>query len=255
VAGSVVQVAWKGPNNRNDYLTIVGKAVADGEHGETAWTAAGSPAKVTVPAEVGAGEIRYMSGQNDQVLARRPINIVAAEVTLNAPAEAVAGSVVQVAWTGPNNRNDYLTIVGKAVADGEHGETAWTAQGSPAKVTAPAEPGPGEIRYMRGSDDKVLARRPITIVAAKITLKAPAKSPLGEPVRIEWTGPNNRNDFLTIVPKDAPDGTSVNSGWTSSGSPMQVSPPDTAGPCEIRYVSGQNDKVLARIPIDITPAP
>jgi Ca-activated chloride channel homolog len=255
VAGSVVQVAWKGPNNRNDYLTIVGKAVADGEHGETAWTAAGSPAKVTVPAEVGAGEIRYMSGQNDQVLARRPINIVAAEVTLNAPAEAVAGSVVQVAWTGPNNRNDYLTIVGKAVADGEHGETAWTAQGSPAKVTAPADPGPGEIRYMRGSDDVVLARRPITIVAAKITLKAPAKSPLGEPVRIEWTGPNNRNDFLTIVPKDAPDGTSVNSGWTSSGSPMQVSPPDTAGPCEIRYVSGQNDKVLARIPIDITPAP
>jgi Ca-activated chloride channel homolog len=254
VAGSVVQVAWTGPNNRNDYLTIVGKAVADGEHGETAWTAQGSPAKVTAPAAVGPGEIRYMRGSDDKVLARRPINMVAAEVTLNAAAEAVAGSVVQIAWTGPNNRNDYLTIVGKAVADGEHGETAWTGQGSPGKVTAPADPGPGEIRYMRGSDDAVLARRPITINAAKVTLKAPARSPLGEPVRIEWTGPNNRNDYLTIVPSGTPDGTSVNSGWTSSGSPVQVSPPDTAGPCEIRYVSGQNDKVLARLPIDITAA-
>ena len=255
VAGSAVEIAWTGPNNRNDFLTIVGNAVADGERGEIAWTAQGSPAKVTAPAAVGAGEIRYVRGMDDQVLARRPITMVEGKITLNAPAETVAGSVVQVTWTGPNNRNDYLTVIGKEVADGERGEIAWTAQGSPAKVTAPADPGSGEIRYMRGSDDQVLSRRSIAIVAAKITLKAPAKSPLGEPVRIEWTGPNNRNDFLTIVPKEAPDGTSVNSGWTSSGSPLQLFPPDTVGPCEIRYVSGQSDKVLARLPIDITAAP
>ena len=120
---------------------------------------------------------------------------------------------------------------------------------------APADLGPGEIRYMRGADDVVLARRPITLKAAKVTLKAPAKSPLGEPVHVEWTGPNNRNDYLTIVPKGTPDGREGNSGWTASGSPIQLNPPDTAGPCEIRYVSGQGDKVLARIPIDIIAAP
>jgi Ca-activated chloride channel family protein len=107
---------------------------------------------------------------------------------------------------------------------------------------------------MRGLDDVVLARRPIALNAAKITLKAPAKSPLGKPVRIEWTGPNNRNDYLTIVPKGTPDGGSVNNGWTSSGSPVQLYPPETAGPCEIRYVSGQSDKVLASLPIEITAA-
>jgi Ca-activated chloride channel family protein len=255
VAGSAVEVTWTGPNTQNDYLTIVGKAVADGERGAIAYTGQGSPLKVTAPGEVGPGEIRYMRGLDDVVLARRPITMVEAKITLNASAEAVAGSAVEIAWTGPNNRNDYLTVVGKAVADGERGEISYLGNGSPVKVTAPGEPGPGEIRYMRGLDDVVLARRLITINAAKVTLKAPAKSPLAEPVRIEWTGPNNRNDFITIVPKDAPDGTSGSNGWTSSGSPMQLSPPDTAGPCEIRYVSGQNDKVLARIPIEITAAP
>jgi Ca-activated chloride channel family protein len=254
VAGAAVEIAWKGPNNRNDYLTIVGKSAPDGSRGAIAYTAQGPTVKVTAPGDVGTAEIRYVSGQGDLVLARRAIDLVAAQVTLAAPDEVVAGSAVEIAWTGPNNQNDYLTIVGKAVADGERGEITYLGGGSPATVTAPAEPGPGEIRYMRGLDEQVLARRAITLNAAKITLNAPARSALGEPVRIEWTGPNNRNDHLTIVPKGAPDEASGNSGWTSSGSPLEIFPPDKAGPCEIRYVSGQSDKVLARLPIEITAA-
>lgn len=255
VAGAAVEITWKGPNNRNDYLTVVAKTVPDGGRGAIAYTAQGSPLKVTAPGEVGAGEIRYMSGQGDLVLARRPINFVAAEVTLTAPDEAVAGSAVEVTWTGPNNQNDYLTIVGKAAPDGERGAIAYTGQGSPLKVTAPGDPGPGEIRYVRGLDDTVLARRALAITAAKITLKAPARTPLGEPVRVEWTGPNNQNDYLTIVPQGTPDVHSENHAWTMSGSPATLSPPDVPGPCEIRYVNGQDDRVLARISIEITASP
>jgi Ca-activated chloride channel family protein len=255
VAGAVVEITWKGPNNRNDYLTVVAKTVPDGGRGAIAYTAQSSTLKVTAPGEVGAGEIRYMSGQGDLVLARRPINFVAAEVTLTAPDEAVAGSAVEITWTGPNNQNDYLTIVGKAAPDGERGAIAYTGQGSPLKVTAPGEPGPGEIRYMRGQDDQVLARRALAITAAKITLKAPARVPLREPVRVEWTGPNNQNDYLTIVPQGTPDVHSENHAWTMSGSPATLSPPDVPGPCEIRYVNGQDDRVLARISIEITASP
>jgi Ca-activated chloride channel family protein len=255
VAGSAVRIAWTGPNNQNDYLTIVGKAVPDEERGAIAYTQTGSPLKVTAPGEPGPGEIRYVRGLDHQVLARRPITMVAAQVTLTAPDEAVAGSAVGITWTGPNNQNDYLTIVGKAVPDGERGAIAYTGSGSPLKVTAPGEPGAGEIRYVRGLDDQVLARRAITINTAKITLKAPARAPLGKPVRVEWTGPNNQNDYLTIVPNGTPDGHSENHAWTMSGSPATLSPPDAPGPCEIRYMSGQDDNVLARISIEITAAP
>jgi Ca-activated chloride channel family protein len=255
VAGSAVGITWTGPNNQNDYLTIVGKAVPDGERGAIAYTGSGSPLKVTAPVEPGPGEVRYMSGQDDQVLARRPITMVAAQVTVNARAEAVAGSAVGITWTGPNNQNDYLTIVLKATSDGERGAIAYTAQGSPLTVTAPAEPGPGEIRYVRGLDDQVLARRPITIVAAQVTLNAPNEAAVGSEVRITWTGPNNQNDYLTIVGKAEPDGSHGAIVYTGNGSPRPVTAPAEPGPCEIRYMSGQNDKVLARIPIKITAAP
>jgi len=251
VSGSVVSITWDGPNYPNDYLTIVAAAVADGERGAIAYTMNGSPVQVAAPGEAGACEIRYMSGWGDKVLARRAIKIVAAEVTLTAPDEGVAGSDVPITWSGPNNENDYITIVGKTVPDGHREGFAWTLGGSPLQVTAPGQPGDGEIRYVSGHDDKVLARRAIKIVAARITLTTPARAPLGAPVAIEWTGPNNSNDHITIVPKGAPDNASGHSAWTAAGSPANVDPPDQPGPCEVRYINGQDDRVLARIPLEI----
>jgi Ca-activated chloride channel family protein len=254
VAGAAVAITWTGPNNQNDYLTIVPKGAPDGSRGAITYTTQGSPLKVTAPSEVGAGEIRYMRGLDDQVLARCALEIVVANVTLAAPEQVVAGAAVAITWTGPNNQNDYLTIVPQGAPDGSRGAIACTTQGSPLEVTAPGEAGAGEIRYLRGLDDQVLARRTLKIIAARITLKAPAKAPLGAPVLVEWTGPNNHNDYLTIVPQGAPDGASQHYAWTASGSPARIDPPDAAGPCEVRYVSGQNDKVLARLPIEITAA-
>jgi hypothetical protein len=158
---------------------------------------------------------------------------------------------VPITWSGPNNENDYITIVGKTVPDGHREGFAWTLGGSPLQVTAPGPPGDAEIRYVSGHDDKVLARRVIKIVAAKITLTAPARAPLGAPVAIEWTGPNNPNDHITIVPKGAPEGASGHYAWTAAGSPANVDPPDQPGPCEVRYINGQDDRVLARISLEI----
>jgi Ca-activated chloride channel family protein len=251
LAGSVVSITWDGPNYPNDYLTIVAAGVADGERGAIAYTMSGSPVQVAAPGGAGVCEIRYMSGWGDKVLARRAIKIVAAEVTLTARDEGVAGSDVPITWSGPNNENDYITIVGKTVPDGHREGFAWTLGGSPLQVTAPGPPGDAEIRYVSGHDDKVLARRVIKIVAAKITLTAPARAPLGAPVAIEWTGPNNPNDHITIVPKGAPEGASGHSAWTAAGSPANVDPPDQSGPCEVRYINGQDDRVLARIPLEI----
>jgi Ca-activated chloride channel family protein len=254
VAGAGVEIAWKGPNNENDYLTIVAQVLPDGSRGAIAYTGRGSPVQVTAPSEAGACEIRYMSGQGDKVLARRALKTVTAGITLAAPEEVVAGSAVTITWTGPNNQNDYITIVAKEIPDGSRSAFAYTLTGSPLQVTAPGDEGAGEIRYVSGQDDKVLARRALKIKLAQITLKAPAKAPLGAPVSIVWTGPSNQNDYITIVSKDTPDGTSGHFAWTASGSPAQVDPPDSAGPCEIRYMSGQGDKVLARIPLEIVAA-
>ncbi len=86
-------------------------------------------------------------------------------ITLSAPASAPAGSTVSIEWSGPNHPNDYLTIVPREAQDGATGKLAYTRQGKLAKIAAPSTPGPAEIRYINGGDNRVLARRVISVTA------------------------------------------------------------------------------------------
>ena len=115
--------------------------------------------------KAGPAEIRYYSGTEYKVLARRPVTVKAAEIKLTAPASVAAGSTVSIEWIGPNNTNDYLTIVPKDAKDGVTGKLTYTRTGSPAKVVAPAAAGPAEIRYINGGDNRVLARAALTLTA------------------------------------------------------------------------------------------
>jgi len=164
VAGTTINVTWTGPNNPGDYITLVPKETPDGQYGNYAATSNGSPLPVIMPIMSGEAELRYMTGQGGRVLGRRPIRMVAAEVSLSAAAEAAAGSTVTVTWAGPNNPGDYITVVARGTEDGQYGDYTNTNNGSPLALTAPKDPGDAELRYMTGQGGKVLARRPIRIV-------------------------------------------------------------------------------------------
>jgi Ca-activated chloride channel family protein len=194
-----------------------------------------------------------VAARSHTVLARAPLVIAANEVTLQAPAEVIAGMVVPVTWTGPNNAGDYLTIVPKGLPDGQYGNYTDTSKGSPMTVTAPITPGEAEVRYMTGQGAKVLKRFPLRVVAAEISLSAPAAAAAGSKVTVTWTGPNNAGDYITLVPQSLPDGQYASYANTNAGSNVSVVALKSAGPAEIRYMSGQGAKVLKRIPIVITP--
>jgi len=253
VLGSSISVAWTGPDNAGDYVTLVPKGTADGRFGNYTNTSEGSPLAVVAPTEPGEAELRYMTGQGNRVLARRPVTIVAAEVTLSAPEQAVAGSTVQVVWTGPGNPGDYVTVVPAGTPDGQYGNYAEVRAGSPLPLLLPIPPGEAELRYMTGQGAKVLGRRPIRVVAAVITLDAPAEAVAGSEVTIAWTGPDHPGDYITLIERDAAEGRYGDYASTRDGSPSIVSAPAEAGEAEVRYVSGQGARVLARRPIRIVP--
>lgn len=253
IAGAAVPVTWSGPNNAGDYITLVAKQTSDGQYGNFSYSTLGSPLNVTAPVAPGDAELRYMSGQGAQVLARRPIKIVAAEVSLSGPAEAIAGSIIAVNWSGPNNTGDYVTVAARETPDGQYGNYTYTTQGSPLKITVPITPGDAELRYMTGQGAKVLTRRPIKIVAAEVSVSAPAEAAAGSVVTVNWSGPNYQGDYITLVAKGTPDGQYANYIYTTQGSPLKVTAPKEAGDAELRYMSGQGAKVLARRPIKIIP--
>ncbi|HEU5079071.1 MAG TPA: hypothetical protein VFT72_07645 [Opitutaceae bacterium] len=244
--GSQVSVAWTGPDNEGDYVTIVPANTPDGRHENYAYTAHKSPVSILVPPTAGAAELRYMTGQGNRVLARRPLRIVAPKITLDAPDRAVEGTAVSIQWTGSANRSDYITIVPADAPDGRYANYTQVEKPGQVSVLAPVETGKAEIRFMTGVGNKVLERRAIFISPAEVTLDAPATAAPGEAVTIKWTGPNNSGDYLTIVPQSASDEKYGDYADTHVGNTVTIKAPKEPGIAEIRYVSAQKHKIFGR---------
>jgi Ca-activated chloride channel family protein len=162
-AGAVFSVAWTGPDNLRDYLTLVRKDAPDDSLGVYRDTREGPTLELTAPIETGEWELRYVTGRSRWVLGRAPVLITPTEATLSAPDEVVMGGSVSVTWTGPDNPSDYITLVTRETADGKYGNYTNVSEGSPLHVRAPVEAGEGELRYMTGQGGKVLARRDLRI--------------------------------------------------------------------------------------------
>jgi len=253
VLGTTIRVTWTGPNNADDYITVVSRETPDGQYGNYTNTSKGSPLELTLPDDAGEAEIRYMTGSGRKVLGRRSLTITTPATDLTAPAEAAAGATIEVTWRGPDNPNDYVTVVPAGSPDGQYRNYTPTAKGSPLKLLLLIDAGPAELRYMTGSNGRVLARRPITLTPLAVSLDAASAASAGSTVEVKWTGPAYAGDYVTIVPASAAASVYAGYEYTTKGSPMKVPALKQPGPAEIRYVSGQGGRVLARRPILITP--
>jgi Ca-activated chloride channel family protein len=232
-------VRWTGPNNEADYVTVVAKGATDGAFLDHKYTKEGNPLTLTLPTEAGDFELRYNNDNSKKVLARRPIALKLATYALEAPAEAMAGSRIEVKWTGPSNPRDYITIVKKGAPVGSYTQYFYTRDGNPGQLQTSPEPGEYELRY--STEDKspnpTLASRPILLKGASYKLEAPAEGKAGSEILVKWTGPGGPRDYVTIVKKGAPVGTFTVYFYTRDGNPGKLKLPSQPGEYELRYSS------------------
>lgn len=74
-AGSSVSVEWTGPNNQGDYVTFTRVGASNRDYLSYQYTGVGTPLSIEAPLEVGAYEIRYVTGGRREVLASTPITV------------------------------------------------------------------------------------------------------------------------------------------------------------------------------------
>ena len=162
-AGDELEVAWAGPGGQGDYVSIDSVGSPEGDYGNYAYAASGNPVTLRVPEAPGRYEVRYHMGNSYAVLASAPLEVLANTATVSGPPSAAGGSSVAVAWSGPDNSGDYVTIVPAGAPNREYVTYAYTRLGTPLNVDAPLEPGAYEIRYMTGVSRDILASVPIEI--------------------------------------------------------------------------------------------
>lgn len=202
-----------------------------------------------MPSEPGDYEIRYTLRQDGEIIATRPISVVAPQISLQAPDTAVAGSVVTVEWNGPDYDLDFISVA--EAGAGNYDDYTYTSEGNPLQLEMPTTPGNYEIRYQLRQNEQVLASRPISITAVKASIAAPVSANVGETLMLGWDGPDYELDFISVGL--AGEVSYINYSYTSEGSPLALQMPPTQGDYEIRYQLRQDSEIVFRQPISITP--
>ena len=252
-AGATVVVAWTGPDYDLDYISVATPDAPGGNYVNYTYARDGTPLKLVMPPEPGAYVIRYVMNQGATVLAERPVEVGRRRRHARPrPAEAVAGSTILVDWTGPDEDRDYISVATPDAPGGNYVNYTYANEGAPLKLVMPPEPGAYVIRYVMNQGGTVLSEQPVTVSAATATLTAPAEAVAGSTIIVDWAGPDEDRDYISVATPDAAGGTYVNYTYTKDGAPLKLVMPPEPGAYVFRYVMNQDATILASVEVAIS---
>ena len=265
-------VSWTGPGDRYDEVQVFDPSgnggrgkVIDNERVLNDRRAGERRVELVAPATPGEYVLRYYHGAQSRVVATRPITVTEAEVALRAPDEAAIASSLVVGWTGPGARYDEIQVFdpagnggrGKVVDNKRVGDGPGAASRE-VTLVAPATPGEYQLRYYNGDNAKVLATRPLRVVAAEVALSAPDSVPAASSFTVGWTGPGARYDEVQVFDAAANGGRGkvidrkrVIDGPGAARREVTLVAPATAGGYRLRYYNGDNASVLLERPLAV----
>lgn len=253
VAGSEFKVKWSGPKRKYDQIRVVNPNNPSQTYYYTyAKMCADNTARLVAPGIPGNYEIRYLAAE--KVLAKIPLVVRAQTVQLEFSPEVMAGSVLQVKWTGPHNQFDKIQLVDESNNQIVKSTYLRMHSGTIVALQTPEKLGHYRVEYL-GANERVLVSKALKLIAVQASLKV--MSPVvvaGGKVRIHWSGPNNTYDQIKIVNReDASEIYDYSFASFYKTQHMTLNVPEQAGEYEIVYYS-QNDKILARTPLLVTQA-
>jgi hypothetical protein len=249
--GSTITLQATGTGNPRDFVTVVPKGTREGAYQAYVYVAAGD-LKLAMPATPGDFEMRLCEAASPyKTIIARPIKITAANAGVSAPATVAAGATFEVKWTGPNNDRDFIAI-GEAAPGGRlYIDYKYSRDGSPLKLSAPEKPGNYEVRYILGAGNTVIARQAVTVGGVTASVAAPAQVSAGAKFKVNWSGPNNPRDFVTLVKAGSVEKTYDRYVYTDKGPALEFTAPDEPGEYELRYATGTGYLTLARAPLTV----
>ncbi|KAE9626474.1 vWA domain-containing protein [Parasedimentitalea maritima] len=169
--------------------------------------------------------------------------------TIEGPATAIAGSTIQVRWSGPDQKGDLISVADPQTSS-PWINYAYTKDGPFLDLVMPSEEGAYELRYVSSDHRKVLATQAITVTPVEASVTPPDTMPAGASVLIDWMGPDYKSDVIAVT---AP-GTDqlINYVYTKHGSPAELMLPPEPGDYDIVYRMSQKNRILARMPVTVT---
>jgi Ca-activated chloride channel family protein len=261
-AAQEIEVRWTGPADRGDYIAFAAPESEDGAYLDYAMVEAvdgdgAGTLALQAPANAGPHELRYVSPtRRDSVLARLSVEVADVQASLEAPDEAVAGTPVRIVARGPHAGRHWFGFAPKgspvsaylAYARMDGAETT-------AELMPPAEPGEYELRFVLNESERVLASRPIRVVAAEAVVEGPESAMAGDAVEVTARGPAGGGHWIGFAPAGSDVGAYLDYARPEgTESRVVLTAPEAPGDYELRYVLNESEKIVASRPIRVTAA-
>ncbi len=249
---SSIQVTLSESLDPRAFVTIVAPDAAEGKYDDYVYTDS-TRLSVKTPADVGRYEVRVLAADAPySTLARRPIDIYKPEASITAPASARVVELLSIGWKGPAGDRVYITLVPTSLADGKYLEYEYLESdigSGTVSLTTPSAPGDYELRYQTNKG-VVLARHALSVGDVAATLNFADTAGMGSKIEVRWTGPENARNYITIVRPDAPDNSYKDYVYTKAET-VSLVVPEQAGSYEVRLLSADGKRVLARAPLTV----
>jgi len=253
--GGKIDVKWTGPGAGSDFISIDSVGSPDGSYGPYAYINSGNPVSIVVPDAPGNYVIRYHVTNGYAVVATAPLEITAVAATLQADPTVAVGGRLAVAWTGPNNTGDFVSIDKAADPESSYGNYAYAASGNPVNVVAPDAAGDYVVRYHMGSSYRVIGATPVKVNATGATLQVIEHVNAGSEVSVTWAGPAHPGDFISIDTVAADDKSYGPYAYPAgvTGNAVVIRAPDAAGNYVVRYHLAASYQVIGSAPLRVDP--
>ncbi|MCV6598742.1 MAG: VWA domain-containing protein [Mangrovicoccus sp.] len=252
VGGAQITVTWDPTVGEKDYITIVPVGSEPDRFGVYQQIGTSKDVDLLTPGGEGLYEIRYLSNPGKEVLGLATLEVSKPQVDLTAAESAQTGEMFDLSWSPTIYSGDYVTIVPMGADEGTFGDYRSTGDQTQTTLTAPAEPGLYEIRYLLNVDKRTVATREIEVTAPQVTLQAPQTAVTGAAVKVSWGGTVNERDYITIVPAGTEEGRVLNYITVRDLSEGEVIAPAEPGLYELRYVLREGGKTMASAAIELT---
>ncbi|MEO0916405.1 MAG: hypothetical protein AAFY31_05395, partial [Pseudomonadota bacterium] len=237
--------------NDQDHIAIVPVGADEGDYGNYTRVRNDTEGELVAQADPGLYELRYILREGNKTLVSVPIEVTTPEVTLSGPAIAITGSKFKVAWNSTISDQDYIAIVPAGADEGEYGNYSRVRDTNDVELTAQADPGLYELRYILREGNKTLASAPIEVVLPEVTITAPDTVFAGAQFDATWTGTVTPQDYMNIVPAGTDEGTYGNYITVGDKGAGRLQAPAETGIYELRYVLREDAKTMATAMIEI----
>ena len=252
--GAGFDVEWSPPIHPRDMVTILPVGSKEGATGPYRRVGDKTTGQLTAPAEPGLYELRYILNEGAKTLATAPIEVIAPDATISGPETVTTGAAFEIEWGTPIHPRDMITILPVGTKEGATGPYRRVGDKTTGQLTAPAEPGLYELRYILNEGAKTLATAPIEVIAPDATISGPETVTTGAAFEIEWGSPIHPRDMVTILPVGTKEGATGPYRRVGDKTTGQLTAPAEPGLYELRYILNEGAKTLATAPIEVVEA-